>query len=42
VRLGQRTDEQPARSALARGILRDHLAFMALMVTVLAVQLIGG
>ena len=42
VRLGQRIDEQPARSALARGILRDHLAFMALMVTVLAVQLIGG
>ena len=42
VRLGQRIDEQPARSALASGILRDHLAFMALMVTVLAVQLIGG
>ena len=42
VRLGARSDPPEGRSALARGILRDHIAFLALMVTVLAVQLIGG
>ena len=42
VRLGQRTDTPEAQSDLARDILRDHLAFLALMVSVLAVQLIGG
>ncbi|MEQ1701152.1 MAG: hypothetical protein ABMA25_13645 [Ilumatobacteraceae bacterium] len=42
VRLGQRTDTAEAQSVLARGILRDHLAFLALMVGVLVVQLIGG
>lgn len=42
VRLGQRTDTPAAQSDLARGILRDHLAFLALMVSVLVVQLVGG
>jgi len=42
VRLGQRTDPPAGRSTLARGILRDHLAFLALMVTVLVVQLAAG
>jgi len=42
VRLGQRTDPPEARSALARGILRDHLAFIALIATVLIVQLVAG
>lgn len=42
VRLGQRTDTAAAQSSLARGILRDHLAFLALMVSVLVVQLVGG
>lgn len=42
VRLGSGEGEPAARSALARGILRDHLAFLAVMVAVLVVQLIGG
>ncbi len=42
VRLGQRIDPPAARSALATGILRDHIAFLGLMVMVLVVQLIGG
>lgn len=42
VRLGQRTDTHSAQSDLAKGILRDHLAFLALMVGVLVVQLVGG
>lgn len=42
VRLGQRTDTPAVQSDLTKGILRDHLAFLALMVSVLVVQLIGG
>jgi hypothetical protein len=42
ITLGARADPPEGRSALARGILRDHLVFLALMVTVLVVQLIGG
>ena len=42
VRLGQRTHTPAAQSDLAKGILREHLAFLALMVGVLTVQLIGG
>jgi hypothetical protein len=42
VRLGAGTDPSGVRSGLARGILRDHLVFLALMVTVLVVQLVGG
>jgi hypothetical protein len=42
VRLGSRRDPYEAQSALARGILRDHLAFLGLMVTVLVVQLVAG
>jgi hypothetical protein len=42
VRLGSGVGEPAARSALARGILRDHLAFLAVMVAVLVVQLVGG
>lgn len=42
VRLGARTDPPAARSALARTICRDHLVFLALMVIVLVVQLVGG
>jgi hypothetical protein len=39
VRLGARTDAPEVQSALARGIFRDHVAFLALIVTVLVVQL---
>jgi hypothetical protein len=42
VRLGARSDPPAARAALAHGILRDHLVFLALMVGVLVVQLVGG
>jgi hypothetical protein len=42
VRLGERTDAPAALSTLARGILREHVVFLALMVTVLVVQLVGG
>jgi hypothetical protein len=42
VRLGQRTDTPAAQSDLARGILRDHLVFLALMVGVFVIQLVGG
>jgi hypothetical protein len=30
------------QTALARGIFRDHVAFLGLMVSVLVVQLVGG
>jgi hypothetical protein len=42
VRLGSGAGEPDARSALARGILRDHVVFLAVMVAVLVVQLVGG
>jgi hypothetical protein len=42
VRLGSGVGEPASRSALARGILRDHLAFLTVMVAVLVVQLVGG
>lgn len=42
VRLGSRVDPPATRTALARGILRDHVVFFALMVGVLVVQLVGG
>lgn len=41
-RLGARSDPPAAREALARSILREHLVFLALMITVLVVQLVGG
>jgi hypothetical protein len=41
VRLGSRVDPPAARAELARGILRDHFVFLALMVGVLVVQLVG-
>ncbi len=42
VRLGARLDPPSARSNLARGILRDHVVFLALIVAVLVVQLAAG
>lgn len=42
VRLGARTDDAAGRSALARSIFRDHVAFLGMMVTVLGVQLAAG
>jgi len=42
VRLGAQLDSHDDQSVLARSILRDHLAFLALMVTVLVVQLVAG
>jgi hypothetical protein len=42
VRLGAQRDPHAVQSTLARGILRDHVAFIVLMVTVLVVQLVGG
>ncbi len=42
VRLGARLDPPPTRSALARGMLRDHVVFLALIVAVLVVQLVAG
>ena len=41
VRLGSRRDSPAAQSVLARAIFRDHVLFLALMVTVLVVQLVG-
>jgi hypothetical protein len=42
VRVGDRADPPEIRAMLARGILRDHLFFLALMITSLVVQLVGG
>lgn len=42
VRLGAQLDSHDHQSVLARAILRDHLMFLALMVTVLVVQLVAG
>ena len=42
VRLGARTDDIAGRTALARGILRDHVLFLALMLVVLITQLAAG
>ena len=39
-RLGAQRDPHDVQSALARGIFRDHLVFLGLMVTVLVVQLV--
>jgi hypothetical protein len=41
-RLGARRDPHEMQSALARGIFRDHLVFLGLMVTVLVLQLVAG
>ena len=41
-RLGARTDPPEVQSRLARGILRDHIACLASMVTLLAVQITWG
>jgi hypothetical protein len=41
-RLGTRADPPDVQSALARGILSDHIVCFAGMATVLAVQLIAG
>ena len=40
-RLGARADPPATQSALARGILRDHLVCLAAMSVVMAVQLAG-
>jgi hypothetical protein len=42
VRLGARTGTLEERSRLARVVWRDHVAFLALMVTVLVLQLAAG
>ena len=42
VRLGARTDSLVAQSGLARGIFRDHVVFLALILAVLIVQLVAG
>lgn len=42
VRLGARNDRPDEQSDLARGIFRDHVVFLVLIVTVLAVQLAAG
>lgn len=42
VRLGTRGDSLADQSTLARSIFREHVAFIALMSTVLVVQLVGG
>jgi hypothetical protein len=42
VRLGSRRDSPPTQTALARSILRDHLACAVAIVAVLAVQLSGA
>jgi hypothetical protein len=39
VRLGSRRDPAPLQSALARSVLRDHLACLAAIATLLVVQL---
>jgi len=41
-RLGRQGDPSEMQSALARGIFRDHVAFLALMASVLALQLVCG
>ncbi len=40
-RLGRQTDSPSGQSAIARSILRDHLACLAAMATLLAAQLVG-
>jgi hypothetical protein len=42
VRLGRATDGPEVRTRLARTVLQDHLACLAAMVLVLALQLVGG
>jgi hypothetical protein len=42
VRLGAGSDAPEGRSDLARGIFRDHVVFLALIVAVLVVQLVAG
>ena len=42
VRLGERRDPPAEQSRLARGILRDHLGCLALIATLLVVQLAAG
>jgi hypothetical protein len=42
VRLGTRRDSHDVRSALARAILRDHLVFLVVMVSLLVLQLAAG
>jgi len=42
VRLGAGRDPHDTRSALARSILRDHVAFLVVMVTLLALRLAAG
>jgi hypothetical protein len=42
IRLGARTDEPDVQSRLARGIFRDHVVFLGLILTVLVVQLVAG
>jgi hypothetical protein len=42
VRLGARTGDVAAQSRLARSILRDHLACLAAVVGLLAIQLAAG
>ena len=41
-RLGTQRDGHSMQTTLARGIFRDHVAFLGLMVSVLVVQLVGG
>ena len=42
IRLGGRRDPHEAQSKLARSIFRDHVAFLMLMVTLLALQFAAG
>ena len=42
VRLGSGTGSAGERSQLARGILRDHVVFICLIVAVLVIQLVAG
>lgn len=42
VRLGSQRDPHEVQSSLARAIFREHVGFIALMVTLLVVQLVGG
>jgi hypothetical protein len=42
IRLGGRRDPSDAQSVLARSILRDHITFLILMVTLLVLQLAAG
>ena len=41
-RLGSQRDDHATQTLLARGIFRDHVVFLALMVGVLVVQLVAG